>query len=133
MENWLYHAATRRFSLCFCLRRAVRPVFPLRSLRRESAGSAFRRTGTDFNDLNRQKEFLRKTYRAACFLFEEKPIAVSSTEIREQLRNRQSFEYLPAAVAEYIKEKGFPVVFHIGILPVRCGEICHEQDFFQQR
>lgn len=68
--------------------------------------AVFSRTGTDFNDLNRQKKFLRKTYRATCFLFEEKPIAVSSTEIREQLRNKKSFEYLPAAVAEYIKEKG---------------------------
>lgn len=68
--------------------------------------AVFSRTGDDFSALSAQKEFLETTYGAKCLLFSEKPVAVSSTSVREELKKNGTSEYLPAAVGNYIREKG---------------------------
>lgn len=68
--------------------------------------AVFSRTGDDFEALEQQKTFLEETYGAECFLFYEQPVAVSSTEIRTLLQTGSASAYLPAAVENYIKEKG---------------------------
>lgn len=68
--------------------------------------AVFSRTDNDYEALRRQKDFLEHEYGANCLLFVEKPVVVSSTEIRKQLEQSGSSEYLPSAVENYIKEKG---------------------------
>ncbi|PWM44246.1 MAG: nicotinate (nicotinamide) nucleotide adenylyltransferase [Clostridiales bacterium] len=63
------------------------------------------RTGDDLNKLNTHAKYLKDKYGANIKVFETSPFVVSSTQIREKIKNGADFSgYLPAAVEKYIKE-----------------------------
>lgn len=66
----------------------------------------------DLETIERQKKFLEEKYGAKCLIGKEKPVAVSSTTIREKIRQGESVsDYIDKKAEQYIKDK------HLYILP----------------
>ncbi len=63
------------------------------------------RPGNDIEGFNRQMEYLRDTFGAIIHFIDTPLIEISSTEIRNRIRQGKTIKYLvPEAVEDYIKE-----------------------------
>lgn len=65
------------------------------------------RTGDDFGCLTEHSHYLEARYGAKILLYKSEPFVVSSTQIRQMIKANGPYEqFLPDAVADYIKKKG---------------------------